>query len=326
MSKKDSPVFELHKLMMHNTEEGIRALSGKGAKKLTRQQMIRDVAHHEPHFMESLNFIIMSEELLWSRRSKRVILPETPEIFERLLNAEYTMTSAKGFNLPYSSFTLAMPAGLKHRGIELPPCLVDYGPYEQSDARVIHPFCDYIDAPRSDVHIEDCTPGAYCLSITYREAGTMAYARAMISDDDLPTILESTSPQECRERIGDYEKLKRLVEMNDTDYEIQYWLLRLVSAIGIYHVATSGQHLHEGFPGKKPPTLINKDPSQMILMSYLSTAASTEIKPAIKQPVLAKQTPSLDSAWHFNQSTGSSYDEDEADDNPFSLYFASGGQ
>jgi hypothetical protein len=164
------------------------------------------------------------------------------------------------------------------------------------------------------------------LSITYREAGTMAYTRAMISDDDLPTILESKSPEECRERIGDYGHLKRLVEMNYNDYQIQYWLLRLVSAIGIYHVATSGQHLHDGFPGKKLPVLINKDTSQMIQMSYLSTARGSEIKPAIKQPPLAKEPEILPTAWHFNQSERTSYAEGEEEDNPFNLYFASGGQ
>jgi hypothetical protein len=325
MSKKE-PTFELYKTMMFNTEEGMRAIGGKNVKHMTRRQMIQDVAHHEPHFMDGLNVLIMCEEWNWARTSKRVLFPESTKIFERLLNADYTMSSAKGFNLPYSSFTLAMPSGLVHDGVELPPCLVDYGPYEKAESRLIHPFCDYLGMPHSKVNIEDCSPGAHCLTITYREEGTLAYVRAMISDDDLPGVLESKSPEECSDRIGDYGHLNGLVAMNDRDKRIQFWLLRLISAIGVYHVATSGQHLHEGFPGKKLPTLLHRDPSQPILMSYLSTAQESEIKPALTHPKHDKRE-TEPSAWHFNQNDRSGYTEDdsEADDNPFGLYFASGG-
>lgn len=326
MTKRETPVFELYKTMMHNTEDEVRALGGKNTKKVTRKQMLQDTAKYEPHFMESLNFILMAEEYYWARTSKRVLLPESSEIFERLLNAEYTMGSAEGFALPFSSFSVAMPAGFKHQDIILPPFLVTYSAYEESDFRVVHPFCDYLKVHRPDVKTEECTPGSYGLSISYREPGTSAYVRSLITDDDLPHILESKTPEECHERIGNYDHLQRLIHMSPTDRKIQFWLLKLVSAIGIYNIATAGHHIQEGFPGKRLPALIDKDPSQMIFMSYLSTADKEEIKPALKGPAVAITSESLESSWHFNQRDLTAHNDEDGEDNPFGLYFASGGQ
>jgi len=323
MKKAATQAFELYKLMMHSTEEGVRALSGKEAKKLKRQDMIRDISRCEPDFLNSLNYVIMAEELAWVKKSQRVIMPENLAFFERLLNAKYTMKSAKGFTLPYMTFILAMPEGLVHNGITIPPCLVDYGPFEKAEERIIHPFADYLDMGRPAVKHQECSPGAYGLSITYREAGTLAYARAMAVDDDLPKIISSSCADEYRENIGEYGVFERLTQMNDTDYEIQYLLLKLVTSIGIYNLATGGSHLHEGFPGKKMPELIGRDPAQMIRMSYLSAAETSELKPA-EVEVVQPEHLSHEPAWYFNQDTGSAYDEADrgGHDHPFGIFFS----
>lgn len=298
MSKK--PVsYEFHPSMFQTTEEYIKRSVGRAFKGTKRRELIQDISRSEPNFFTSLNFVIFAEDLFFERSDRQVIIPEGPEIYQELLKAKYSMSSAEGFSLPFSSFVLCMPTGFEVEGVTLPPCLVNYGNYESSAERLIYPFVDYLQAPRPKVNLELASPGANALSITYKEIGTHAYSRVLAVDDDLPAIFSAETPQACREAIGDYGFFDRMVKMDEKDIIIQFYLMKLVSSIGIYLLANQQQGLKQGFPGKTMPKLVNRDPGFAIRMNTLLN----------KPPMVNTPEDNTATRWHFSQTERPGYPE-----------------
>lgn len=302
MAKKPL-TYQFHPSMFYTTETNLRRMIGGNLKGVSRREMIQDISRSEPYFHTSLNFIVFSEDLAYERSAREVVLPEGPEIYHELLQAKYTMNSAKGFSLPFSSFVLCMPKGFEMEGVEIPACLVTYGDYRSSPEKIIYPFSDYINAPRPQVGLSESSENSNYLSITYLEPGTISYARVMAVDDDLPKILSAETPEACRDAIGDYGFFDRLTSMNEKDMIIQFYLMKLVSSIGIYLIANQQQGLKSGFPGKLPPKFLDRDPSFSIRMNTLLN--KPPIETFAEKPQAAR--------WHFSQDQRDDYNGSSMD-------------
>lgn len=298
MSKKPL-TYLFHPSMFLTTQEHMRRLVGRDMRGISRRQLIQDISRSEPDFNTSLNFQIFAEDLHFERSDRNVLIPESDHIFKELIRAKYSMTSAKGFCLPFKSFVLCMPEGFEIDGVAIPPCLVNYGKYENAPQELIYPFCEYLDLPKPQVNLESASPGANALSITYKEQGTIAYARVMAVDDDLPGILSADTPDACREAIGEYGFFDRLVNMSEQDTIIQFYLLKIVSSIGIYLLANKQQGIRSGFPGKTVPRLVGRDPKFSVRMHTLLN------KPPVEDNFDIHQS----RRWHFSHDVGIEYNE-----------------
>jgi len=291
MMSKKALTYRFHPSMFYTTQVNLRRMAGKAITKVPRRELIKDISRTEENFMSSLNFAIFCEDLHFERTNRECLIPEGPEIYRDLLGAKYSMNSAKGFTLPFESFVLCMPEGFEVEGVELPSCLVTYGNYREWAERIIYPFADYIDHPRPIVNFDEVSENANCLSLTYLEPGTIAYARILAVEDDLPAILSAETPEACREAIGDYGFFDRLVNMNEKDTIIQFYLLKLVSSIGIYLLANQQQSIRAGFPGKTVPKLLDRDPAFQIRMNTLLNKPPQSSTPEFSHPT----------RWHFSQ-------------------------
>lgn len=68
--------------------------------------------------IQSLDSVIIAEELLWEREGCPVIFPQSAEFLDKLLDAKFDLTKAEGFELPFPAFMIPMPVGYQREGVK----------------------------------------------------------------------------------------------------------------------------------------------------------------------------------------------------------------
>lgn len=272
MSQHKKSLYDLYpKLLDRLVNDMKRAMPGKEGKKATRKDIVQMVMEMTPNFAHSLDFLIMSEDLLHQENGSHAIFPESSAVLDNLLRAKYQMDTPEGFTLPFESFIMAIPHGYMFEGVKLESFMVTMVPYLTSQDYTTTPFCRKMGIPLPEAYVhEQCLPDAKSIALTYRDPETRAgYIRTLQIDHNLPKILKCKTAQEFRAELGDYESKVGVIDLTEDELKSQFLAIKLVAALGVYHMATGGSRLADGFPGKTMPRVNNLDKNQPIFFSTL---------------------------------------------------------
>lgn len=130
--------FQIYRSRRSSLADSARVIMGqdpqlsKPLKKMTDDQVVSHVMCSSPQQVFALDGLIISEELLWERRGRTVIFPQSAEFLDRLLAAKFDLNKIDGFQLPFDSFMLAMPLGYEKEGVKLRGILVNAYPASET--------------------------------------------------------------------------------------------------------------------------------------------------------------------------------------------------
>lgn len=272
VSQQKKALYDLYPKLLDRVVNDIkRSLPGKDGKKATRKDVLHMVMEVTPDFAHSLDFLIMSEDLCHEDNGSHAIFPESAAVLDNLLRAKYQMDSPEGFTLPFDSFIMAIPHGYEFEGVKLESFMVTFLPYQTSQDYTTIPFCRKMGVPLPDSYVhEESLPDAKSIALTYRDPENRAgYIRTLQIDHNLPKILKCKTAQEFRAELGDYESKIGVIDLTEAELMSQFLAVKLVAALGVYHMATKGDRLTDGFPGKVMPRVNNLDKNQRIFFSTL---------------------------------------------------------
>lgn len=245
-------------------------------KKESNASVIREFFNYSPHMTHSLDLFIFAEERFWETQGNHVIFPENVDVLNNLYRAKFKFENAKGFDLPFSSFILAMPQGYKIDGYEIPSVLITWEKYRTSEHSILYPFFDWIKYPRpSEILHQASSADEMELGIIFRDANeSMSYHRTLCFGSALPEILQATSTDEFQKILGNYSQsnIVGIIPSDDHDLNVQFRLFKLIAALGVYNLAKEGGCLISGFPGSVEPKVIGRDANQRLIMSTLGNS------------------------------------------------------
>lgn len=295
MRQLKKSLYELYPRVTDFMVNQLKKVMPKSGSKPTDADVVREVIQQIPMMMNSLDFLIMTEELYWLKNGGEVIFPESDVVLNNCFKAKFSLSSSRGFDLPFNSFMLAMPNGYSFMGTKLPALMVNFYDYHNSIDEVIHPFCDWAKINRpSRIAKEDVPLGSRAISISYRDPETnVGYVRLLVGEEKIPDLLAAEDTETFSRIMGRFNSMVGVIDPSDQDLEIQFKAIKLVAALGVYHLATNGDRLKQGFPGQSMPRMNFKNPDLRMSLNTLSSKLPSQ---------LDKSTPDAHyRTWHIRQ-------------------------
>lgn len=246
-----------------------------GAKKMTDNERITFVVSNYAEPMSNTPHILAHEYML-SKTGNQTIFPESKSVLDNLLHAKFDITSTEGFTTPSDIFSLAIPNGYMIDGVIMPPLLAGWingTEYEDTYIKPLYKDCfkvefNEVNQYNSDKMLIICYTDPYNPGVS----GRFTYYAS-----EIPFVLRCNSPEEFKKSVesifvDDRANMKR---MEDTDFKIQYYALKLITALSVYNMATHGEKLREGYPGAEFPSIIGKyDKKNMRILTLKDTLKS----------------------------------------------------
>ncbi|MDT8925529.1 hypothetical protein RBE51_22360 [Pseudomonas taiwanensis] len=260
-TKKSS--YALYPLLTDKIVSGVRQhLPGKERKTLTDGQVLSDFIRRHPDIQNDHAFYIMAEELFLKSHKSQVIFPESALVLDNLLKARYSLSSSEGLDMPFPSFILSPPRGYAFNGTQIPSLLVSWVTGDGFKAEVLRPFLDYLNVPANRVSFSEL-PQDGILSLVYRDrAGECS--RTVIYGHNIPVLLDAKNPQEYRRAMVNQGLIMTEEDLSEEDRDVQFYSLKLIAALGVYHVATRGKKLKPGFPTPQAPRMEGRRADQQV--------------------------------------------------------------
>lgn len=225
----------------------------KRFKKDTPYQAFKRILSFDINFVNSLDFSILGEENFWSSEGNKILFPGNEIFFNRLYNAEMSISDTSGFELPFKSFIVSVPAGMELQGRKIPSFQVNFIDYATYNDTILKPFCDKCKIEMPHVNTQPYNPGERVLTVNYpnHEVDKTGRIRFMEMESKLPKILKAKTIEEMKEVIAPMKDKYKTLNLNDDDVALQSIILKLIASIGIYYVATDKKSVIPGMPDIK---------------------------------------------------------------------------
>lgn len=249
----------------------VLALPKQQARSFDRHALFKAYfAHNADAPAWNVNRDIVLEECFWESQGKHVIFPESSNVLDNLLRARYSLDSAEGFTLPLASFVLAMTSGYSFAGITIPPLSVAWVHGNEYEEHVMKPFHAKYRLLENAI-LEH--PQEFMMCITYPEdVKTGVFSRVMLYASDLPHLLSCSTPDEFKKVMIDRKIALHLEVLTENDFAIQFYAMKLISALGVYNMATDGKRLRDGYPTQQPPKMVGVQAKREISALTLSNS------------------------------------------------------
>lgn len=267
--------YEIYSTMLDNQIKHAKLLFKSDLPKHpSDSDVLQIMFKRSPNAMQGLNLHIFSDEFLWLRNGAHAIFPENADVLDNLYRAKFQMDSVEGFSLPFDSFMVSIPQGYKIDRLRIPSFIVSIFPYRKMEDLVIGPFARHAKFSKPvRVGLENGPEDEMAISLCYKDpTSSTAYARTLMSAEQIPAILEAETGSDLETNLKPYQNYRGVEGLSDYDLSIQRIMLRLVAAMGVYHMATEGKRLLPGLPGAQEPKLIGKAPLRGLSNSTLSNA------------------------------------------------------
>lgn len=312
MAQQKKASFSVYSTLTNKMVTLIRKQS-KEAKKKTDREVLTAFLIRYPSFGGDQSVAILSEEHHFSKNGSQVIFPESPQILDNLLKARFKIDSIAGFDLPFPSFVLAIPKGYELDGIRLPSMLVTWMAKDRTIPEITDPFFSYYRLPSSSFGAIDYASDAV-LSIAFTDEEDGEKCRTYVSASHIQDILSAKDPEDYRDEMVRKGFIGSISQISDKNAVLQYYGFKLVAALGIYHVATKGERLKEGFPGATAPRL-----DGLLGQSKITPATLANSTPPLKEGDSARAAHYR--TWYFRQLRAARYYQGEyADQAPGTRY------
>lgn len=281
-------IYRLYPGMLEDDRKAVAKKFGSG---VDHRQVTSEMINRGMVDINSLEMRIREDEYHCRRNGNRVIFPESRVVLDNLLRAKYEMVTAEGFDLPHASFVLAMPNNFACPGTEhqMPALLVSMSTIAEKSA-ALHA---YYQLPKQLTQVS--SKDTRLISIVYKHPFDGSHGRSGIELSDLPRLLACSTADELDKTIGLSSNVGSL-SSGELDRKIQFTALKLVASVGVYHLATEGKRLFEGFPGNAKPQMMHVTAEQRgdILASTLTNASGVRHEIDSEKDVHYR-------TWHFRQ-------------------------
>tara|TARA_B100000700_G_scaffold311500_1_gene393426 strand:+ start:53534 stop:54433 length:900 start_codon:yes stop_codon:yes gene_type:complete len=194
---------------------------------------------------------IFSEEHYWLNKTKRnVIYPETEVDVVNLLNADYDVDDAKGFNFPMSNFVFTLPANFEYDGVRLPSFMVTYMRTADHVKTVTNALLSDFHRPEGNVMVkpENLDKNALAIIIPTDDG---EFSRVMTHHTTIPLLLRSKTIKEYQTHVGNMSDATLSGDLNEYESKQQFLALKLVSAFSAYVSAGEEEALTVGMRDPK---------------------------------------------------------------------------
>ncbi len=243
-----------------------------GGKKMTDNERIAFVIRNYSEPMSNTPHVL-AHEYMQSKTGNQTIFPESSSVLDNLLNAKFDILSIDGFSTPYDIFSMAIPNGYMVDGVIMPPLLVGWINATEYENTYIKPYCK--DVFKADFNEDNQYNSDKMLIICYPDPYNPGVSgRFTYYASELPLVLRSNSPGEFKKSIESIfiDDRPNMERMEETDFKIQYYALKLITALSVYNMATHGEKLREGYPGTEFPSIIGKfDKKNMRMLTLKDT-------------------------------------------------------
>ncbi|AXH60228.1 hypothetical protein [Pseudomonas amygdali] len=291
--KKQS--FALYPMLTDKLIKAVRQqLPSKERKGLGDQQVLADFVRRNPELQNDHTFYIMAEELHLKKLGSQVIFPESSQVLDNLLKARFSLESSQGFDLPFPAFILAPPRGYAYAGTAIPSLLVTWVAGDQFKNEVLKPFLEHIKVDEKKVGFSEL-PVEGVLTLVYPDS-TGERSRTIIYGQNIAALLSAKTPKDYVNAMISEGLITSESDISDSDRDIQFYCLRLIAALGVYHVATRGTKLKPGFPGAQAPKMEGRRPEQQVSPITLINSS-----PPSDRTERDHETSPHYRSWHFRQ-------------------------
>lgn len=291
--KKQS--FSLYPMLTDKLIKAVRQqLPNKQRKELDDQQVLVDFVRRNPDLQNDHTFYIMAEELHLKKLGSQVIFPESNKVLDNLLKARFSLDSSQGFDLPFPAFILAPPRGYAYAGTAIPSLLVTWVAGDQFKNEVLKPFLRHIKVHEEKVEFSEL-PIEGVLTLVYPDS-TGERSRTIIYGQNIAALLGAKTPRDYARIMMTEGLVTSESDISESDRDIQFYSLRLIAALGVYHVATQGTKLKPGFPGAQAPKMEGRRPEQQVSPITLINSS-----PPTDRADGEHETSPHYRSWHFRQ-------------------------
>lgn len=239
---------------------------------------------------DHLGYFIAAEEFLLHQAGQPVLFLASKDSYSELLNADFILDEQAVVDMPFPCFSVSIPKGLKHNGIELKPFMVSFlSQRERADDYMK----DFVELTKTSLIGDGTDPDDKQLTIAFKcdDGGCV---RTTVRMQEIPKLLTSKSGVEFVDNVNKTSTATNLSLAGTTaeELELQFHSIKLALAIGVYHNAVGG--LIEGYPLDKVsiPKGLNRTHfkayrySNEVSPSSVNTSASTPDAATVFKSVL----------------------------------------
>lgn len=196
---------------------------------------------------DHLGYFVTAEEFLLHQAGQPVVFLASKDSYEELLNADFILDEQAIVDMPFPCFSVAIPKGLTHNGIELKPFMVSFlSQRERADEYMK----DFAEVTKTSLIGDGTDPDDKQLTIAFKcdDGGCV---RTTVRMQEISELLTSKSGVEFVEKVNKTSTATNvsMVGTTEEELELQFQSIKLALAIGIYHNAVGG--LTEGYPSEK---------------------------------------------------------------------------
>ena len=262
-------------------------------KKHPENQITRYLLLGNQKQIQSLDSMIIAEELLWEREGCPVIFPQSAEFLDKLLDAQFDLSKAGGFELPFPAFMIPMPVGYEREGVKIRGILVTSYRVGEVNELLKH-FADYLNK-NPDPKLCKAFGVTSAHEVWFGDEASNLVKKGLYQDDQLlniclvdskdnlmeqatirasevyrriPDLLQAKNYQEFDERLGHIDVSYRTQQIEKEDAIAEFYAFKIVCALAVYNQATDGAMLQAGMPGGKARVLGKLGNTQNYSMTY----------------------------------------------------------
>jgi hypothetical protein len=226
--------------LLHNFKQSTPRVQRKH---LNDRSMMRLVFDKNREFTFTGTYDVIMEEMEWERNSSPIIFPENEHVINNLLNANFSVSTIDGLELPYRSFVMAMPKGYRYGNISIGSFLASFDKSIDSRKKKSEKFLNHygLRVTRTE-SVKDNDPTT--LTITYSDEGQLLNNIFSISGSLIPTLLNCNTFENFEKALQDSHMG---IHIDRVDKRA-YILLRLVLAVAVYDMATEHTRIVQGYP------------------------------------------------------------------------------
>lgn len=224
---------------------------GKGQGTEGIRSVMSDAYGAMPGLIQTMDFIIHSEEWHWLTSDKVVYYPGSLDLARSLMSAKFSASDAAAFYDGFESFILAFPEGVFFDGKPAQPCLVTICLHKQRSLNFLSKFGQAIGVGKINVAGRQMDEDGYSIAINYMDHTNPALIiRMCLASDMLPRVLACESLQEHIDAMGELNEFAYVgnMDLDGTDHAYQYELTRFILRFLMYKKALP-ERIIDGLPG-----------------------------------------------------------------------------
>lgn len=257
-----------------------------------RSDQILSTARHiyrkHQNMLQSMDFIIHSEEWYWLNSDKVVYYPGSLDVAQSLSRAKFSARDAAAFYSGFESFMLTFPKGVEFDGKPALGCLITICEQKKRAINFISGFGRAVTGKEPEILSKEAE--GYSIAINYRTHGVLGVVRLCLDSNILAELLACESVAEHTQVMRRYNEFDYAggLQLDDMDHAYQYELTRFILRFLMYKKALP-ERIEDGLPGihrKEVETEFSMNRTHKI----------------IQPPKVNKESPAAHyRSWHFRQ-------------------------